>query len=166
MARNRITLKLFNKTYMKTQTITIEVPNGYNASFDQAAGVITLKEKPKNVMERIKTVQDVLADNGISQGSFHKQCEGLETDELAYRLLKLLAKSLNEGWTPDWNDDNQYKYFAWFYMGGSSGFRYDGCGGWYSVSTVGSRLCFKSRELAEYAGKQFTQVFKDFMLIQ
>jgi len=150
---------------MKTQTITIEVPTGYNASFDQAAGVITLKEKPKNVMERIKTVQDVLADNGISQGSFHKQCEGLETDELAYRLLKLLAKSLNEGWTPDWNDDTQYKYFAWFYMGGSSGFRFDGYVRWDSYSTVGSRLCFISREVGEYAGKQFIKSYKDYFVM-
>lgn len=149
---------------MKADVIEIPIPKGHTATFDALTGKITFKEK-KNVMERIKTVADVLADNGITDNKFSLISEGLEEDELAYKILKLLAISLNEGWIPDWNNDNQRKYFAWFYMGGSAGFRYDGCAAWASVSGVGSRLCFKSSELAEYAGKQFTEVFKQFMLI-
>lgn len=149
------------------QTLKIEIPQGFEvASFDQSTGQITFKEKPKNVMERIKNIDDVLADNSLTKQAFTIQCHGLDTDEQAYRILKLLAKSLNEGWTPDWNDDNQYKYYPRFYMGVSSGFRFYDCDGWNTNSYVGSRLCFKSRELAEYAGKQFTDVYKQFMLIK
>jgi len=147
------------------QTIKIEIPKGFVIdSFDKQLGEIKFKEAPKDVKERIKTVTDVLADNGLTPEQFDIQCEGLEPDEVGYRLAKLIAKSLNEGWTPDWNNSSEGKYVPWFYMGGSSGFRYNGCDYWRSLSGVGSRLCFKTRELAEYAGNQFTEVYKQFML--
>ena len=148
---------------MKTDVIEIPIPAGHTATFDERSGKITFKKKG-NAMERIKTVADVLADHGLTNEQFDKQCYGLDKDEVAYRILKLLVKSLNEEWTADWNDDNQGKYSPWFYMGGSSGFRYDDFGNWNSSSRVGSRLCFKSSDLAKYAGTQFTEVFKQFML--
>lgn len=148
----------------KTETIKIQIPPGFEIdSFDKAAGEIRFKEKPKKVTDRIKTVADVLADNDMTQVQFD-YLNGDTPDERAYKILKLLAKSLNEGWEPDWNNYNQYKYYPWFWMGGSSGFRFDGFVGWGSNSHVGSRLCFKSRELAEYAANQFTDVYKTFML--
>src|SRR5688500_13359184 len=104
------------------QTLKIEIPNGFEIdSFNQSTGEIKFKEKPKKVTERIRTVADVLADNGFSKEGFDEWCEGLDTDEIAYRILKLLAKSLNEGWLPDWGNSNEYKYYAWFEMRGSSG---------------------------------------------
>ena len=146
--------------------LEIEIPDGFELdTVDAKAGKIKLKEKPKKVTDRIKTVSDVLADHGLTEEEFDEQCDGIDDDEVAYRILKMLAKSLNEGWTPNWNNDNEYKYYAWFYMGGSSGFRFRGYGYRGSLSDVGSRLCFKSYELAEYAGKQFTDVYKRFMLI-
>ena len=33
----------------------------------------------------------------------------------------------------------------------------------YSVTSYGSRLAFRTRELAAYAGKQFTEEWADFM---
>jgi hypothetical protein len=155
----------FKPIYM--QTLTIQIPEGFEIdTLDTKTGQVKFKPKPKKVTERIKTVADVLADHNLSQQQFDAGCEDLEPDEKAYRILKLLAKSLNEGWTPDWNDDRQDKWYAWFYMGGSSGFRCNDYGAWNAYSAVGSRLCFKSRELAEHAGKNFTEVYKQFMTIQ
>ncbi|WP_271730210.1 hypothetical protein, partial [Aquimarina algiphila] len=74
-------------------------------------------------------------------------------------------KSLNEGWLPDWDNGEYDKYYPWFKMS-SSGFRYDGYGLRVSGSAVGSRLCFKSSELARYAGEQFTDVYRKFMIIE
>ncbi len=87
----------------------------------------------------------------------------------AYHQLTIIALALNEGWEPDWSDSNQYKYYPWFEFkkgaaGGGSGFS---CNGYYcgrSYSYVGSRLVFKSRELAEYAGKQFIDIYNKFLL--
>jgi hypothetical protein len=150
---------------MQTQTIKLTFPEGF--VFDKVGSDhVLLKQKPKDVVERIMTVADVLADNGLTQEQFDEQCKGLEPDEVAYRILKLLNKSLNEGWTPNENDSNEYKYFPWFYMGGSSGFRFRVCALWTSYSYVGSRLCYRSSELAEHAGKHFTAVYKQFMSIQ
>ena len=119
----------------------------------------------KKVKDRIKTVADVLEDNGFTQESFDESCKGLTVDEKAYRLSKLIGKSLNEGWEPNWDNSNETKYFPWFKLS-SSGFRFSDCGGWDAGSAVGSRLCFKSRELAIYAGETFTDVYKDFMIIK
>lgn len=146
------------------QTLKIEIPKGFEiASFDKLSGEIRFKETPKSVFDRIKSVEDVMTDNGLTREQFDESCEGLSPDEVAYRILKLLAKSLNEGWVPDWSNSNEYKYFPWFEMRGSSGFRFGGHGHWYSVSHVGSRLCFRTRELAEYAGKQFQHIYGQFM---
>lgn len=119
----------------------------------------------RKVTDRIKTVDDVLEDNGITRKKFDIQCRGLEPDEIAYRILKLLAKSLNEGWTPDWSNGSQHKYVPYFEMRDSFGFRFDGTINWY-YSEVGSRLCFKSEELARYAGQQFQHVYEQFIIIR
>ncbi len=149
------------------ETLKIEIPKGHEIdSFDQATGVIKFKaKKAKGVME-IKTVADVLADHGISQIQFDTQCLNLSPDEKAYRIIKLLAVSLNEGWVPDWSNENQYKYYPWFEMRGSSGFRFSDSVTWGSYSIVGSRLCFKSSALAQHAGKHFTAVYQQFMVIE
>jgi hypothetical protein len=149
------------------KTLKIQIPTGYEIdSFDKLTGEVRLKEeKPKKVTERIKTIDDILRDHDLTQSQFYLQCKELEDDEIAYRLLKMLVKSLNEGWTPDWSNSNQYKYSPWFEMGGSSGFRYNDCDGWHTYSNVGSRLCFKSEELAKYAGTQFLALYKRFMTI-
>ena len=141
------------------------IPDGYEFdSFDKLSRKVKLNQKPTDVKERIKTIADIFSDNGISQEEFDANCIGLEQDEVAYRIIKLLAKSLNEGWKPDWSNSNEYKYYPWFYMA-SSGFRYYVYDYWHSNSIVGSRFCFKTRELAEYAGKQFTEVYKQFMIL-
>ena len=86
---------------------------------------------------------------------------------LAHYKLCVIAEALNEGWKPDWSNWNQYKYYPWFEMGSPSGvgFSYDGYGNWASLSIVGSRLCFKSRELATYAGKQFEELYKEYFVL-
>ncbi|XKX06291.1 hypothetical protein R8G61_02935 [Tenacibaculum maritimum] len=119
----------------------------------------------KEVTERIKTIEDVLEDNNITQSDIDLMFANTP-EHLKYQYIaELLCKSLNEGWTPDWEDGNYNKYFPWFKMS-SSGFRYDDYDGWNADSAVGSRLCFKSSKLAKYAGEQFTDVYRKFMIIE
>ncbi|WP_407497459.1 hypothetical protein [Elizabethkingia meningoseptica] len=149
-------------------TLKIEIPAGYEVDkFDPSTGEIKFREKPKDIKERIKTFADVLNYFGINETYFNEQNEDLESDEVAYRKVKLIVKALNEGWTPDWSDSDQYKYFPWFNMGSSSGAGFS-CGDfdlWFTSSNVGSRLCFKNRDLAKYAGQQFESIYKEFMTI-
>lgn len=146
-------------------TLQIEIPKGFEVeSFDMKKGVVKFKETPKDVKERIKTIDDVLKDNNITQDKLDDMFEYAPEHLKHQCIAELLAKSLNEGWTPDWDDSGEYKYYPWFKMG-SSGFRFHDYDCWHSYSNVGSRLCFKSHDLAEYAGKQFTQLYKQFMII-
>lgn len=82
-------------------------------------------------------------------------------DDPVLKIMIVIA-ALNEGWKPNWNNSNEPKYYPWFNMGGSglSYYVFD-----YSVSYtgVGSRLCLKSSELAEYAGKQFLLEYQEFL---
>lgn len=86
--------------------------------------------------------------------------------------LYVIAQALNEGWEPNWNDFSERKYYPWFDMETygdapvGSGFSFLGYDCDYTNTFVGSRLCFKSRELAEYAGKQFESIYKDVYLIE
>ncbi|ODS87271.1 MAG: hypothetical protein ABS44_11685 [Chryseobacterium sp. SCN 40-13] len=150
------------------KTLKIEIPSGFEiAEFDTKTGVVSFKETPKDIKQRIKTFADVLNYFGIDEDDFEDGNETLEPDEVAYRKVKLIVNALNEEWKPDWTNSSQTKYFPWFKMGSSSGsgFSFHDYDNWLSNSTVGSRLCFKSRELAEYAGKQFTEIYKEFMTI-
>jgi hypothetical protein len=73
--------------------------------------------------------------------------------------LVIIAKAINGDWVPDWTDSSQWKYYPWFEMGSSSGvgFSYHDYVAWRTYSTVGSRLCFKSSDLAKHAGQLFEQ---------
>ena len=82
---------------------------------------------------------------------------------IAHAQLVIIAEALNGGWKPDWDNHNEWKYYPWFRMSGS-GLSFYGYDGSSSDSGVGSRLCFKSRELAEYAGKQFLDIYTEFFI--
>lgn len=152
---------------MKTQKL--EIPEGH--MFDrvdvQSKEIIYKEIPPLTVFDRIKTLADVLADNGFTQESFDKHCEGLPEDEVGYRLAKLLSKSMNEDWIADWNNANQPKYQIWWDMrSGSSGFRFGGYGNRGSYSGVGSRLCLRSPQVCKHIGDhpELTAIWRKFAL--
>ncbi len=122
----------------------------------------------KNIMERIKNFDDVLQENGIDKAQFYDLQKLLTPDEFAYKQIKLIVKTLNEDWEPDWTNGKFDKYYPWFKMGSPSGdgFSYCDCDHWFTGSNVGSRLCFKSRELAEHAGTTFLEIYKSFMTLK
>jgi hypothetical protein len=82
-------------------------------------------------------------------------------------IVKAANRLANNGkvWKPDWNNGKWDKYYPWFYMRGSSGFRFGDCASWGTDSDVGSRLCFISREAAEHVGKQFEKLYKDYFVM-
>lgn len=125
---------------------------------------------PKDITKRVKTYADACAVLGIepmNEDVFTKL--GFTKDEIAYRKLKTIAEALNECWRPNWADINEYKYFPWFvYNPSAAGFScadttYTAS---YTSAHVGSRLCYKTRELATYAGRQFEGIYNDFLFIK
>lgn len=110
-------------------------------------------------------------------------------DILAYLKLRIITAALNEGWEPQFTTD-EWRYFPYFYLytqeeidtmdeedkhrvvfrscdnagalGGVS-FAYAGCGSSISSACIGSRLAFKTGELAKYAGEQFIEIWADYV---
>lgn len=121
----------------------------------------------QKVTERIKTYEDACVELGITPiDESIRSSNGFTKDEIAYRKIKTITEALNEGWVPDWTDENQKKWFPYFYPNYSSGFVFNYTDYDCSLTTAanGLRLCFKSDELATYAGKQFVELYKEFIL--
>lgn len=112
-------------------------------------------------------------------------------DILAMCQLRVIAEALNEGWRPKFDGD-ECRYYPWFYIYtkkeyeeldedekkefrvvGRSGNNVNANGGVayayaydassYSSTYYGSRLAFKTRELAEYCGKQFIEIWEKWL---
>lgn len=110
-------------------------------------------------------------------------------DLIAYLKLRIIVAALNEGWEPKF-EKGEYRYFPWFYfytkeeydkldyeekgrcviLSGNSAGSYGGfvvCDASNDASNSftynGSRLSFRTRELAAYAGRQFTEEWADFL---
>ena len=166
--------------------VEIEIPDGKMAQW--VNGVLTLvDEKPQNVMERIKTFEDAVVELSNRAMNGDKDAGKLldewkiiifsadSKDLLAYLKLRIITSALNEGWKPKF-EKNERRYYPWFSLktslglgGGSAG---ASCGlvctfadDVSSGTGYGSRLAFKSRELAEYAGKQFVEIYEEYCLI-
>jgi FMN phosphatase YigB (HAD superfamily) len=116
----------------------------------------------EKITDRIKTFED--ACEALGKKPSHILSADDTADETAYKKLKIIVKALNEGWTPDWNNSNETKFYPWFYLN-SPGFRLTYVHWYFTASTVGSLLCFKSEELALYAVAQFPDLYKDFFTI-
>jgi hypothetical protein len=123
----------------------------------------------QKITDRVKTFEDAcniagpLSDNI----SLLLKYNGIDKDMLAVQALaklSIIARVLNEGWTPDWNNGVQPKWYPYF-KAAASGFGFSAADfvRWSTNTDCGSRLCFKSSELAEYAGKQFISIYNDLL---
>lgn len=134
---------------------------------------VTLKTKSKkagSITEKVKTFEDACEvlgiDGDVITGSINDALAGDADSITAYAKLIIIARALNEGWVPDWSNGRQYKYIPWFEHKSGFGLSYFVYGGWYTLTYVGSRLCYKTEELAKYAATQFADLYNDFLTIK
>lgn len=151
--------------------------------------------KPKDIKERIKTFEDARSELGSAHPLVEEyetitcRCGGLSDDILAYMKLRIIAAALNEGWEPQFTED-EWRYFPWFvlytqkeidemdeeqksrvvfrsyYSANASGgvaYAFTSYDSSNTLAYIGSRLAFKSRELAKYAGEQFVEIWADYV---
>ena len=174
-----------------SKQITIPVPDGKRAEWIN--GVLTLVDEQKvdnrPVTERIKTFTDACNALGdehplVTQYRLTAAAykgDPMTEDFIAYLKLRIFVAALNEGWEPKF-EKGEYRYFPWFYLYTKeqydelddeekgrcvlrSGVFTNSYVGFvsYSGTSFGSRLAFRTRELAAYAGRQFTEEWADFM---
>lgn len=153
----------------------------------------------KDITERVKTFDDACnelgEDNPLveqyrkTSSLFKGKWASTFTDILDYLKLRIITAALNEGWEPQFTED-ECRYYPWFefftqselnemsddekcrVVGrayyNSNAFGGLACAIAYNASSNsfgsnGSRLAFKTRELAEYAGRQFVELYADFV---
>lgn len=124
-----------------------------------------------NIIEKVKSFEDAckLLDITPSVPVVTGIPEKYQKPLIANYQLMVIAEALNEGWTPDWSNGEWDKWYPWFDMDNSSSagrFSFYAAVLRSSGSTVGSRLCFKSEELADYAGTQFLELYRELFVIE
>ena len=115
----------------------------------------------------------------------------MSNDIIAYAKLIIIAEALNEGWKPTFKDD-EYIYYPALYrytkeeydelnenqkkeliVVGQSNIKLNANGGNiyaievcvspYSISSIGYHIALKTSELAKYCGKQFIDIWAEFL---
>ena len=182
--------------------IEIEIPEGKVAEWKVINGVTTLvltdEKDNRPVTERIKTFEDARDELG-DEHPLVKEYFGvininldIKQDLISYLKLRIICAALNEGWEPQFTND-EYRHYPWFYIytqedidnmyeeknknpvrfGGPS---YYGshCGlasansnfAWsFSGSSLSARLAVKSEALAKYFGQQFIDIWSDYVAL-
>lgn len=131
------------------------------------------EEDYEEITDRVKTYEDACKVLGVEPiNEQNAKAQGFRSDEIARRKLETIAAALNEGWKPDWNNTDQYKYYPYFYIQenakgkGSAGLSYAFTNNTASTAYahIGSRLCFYALRLARYAGNQFTDLYEQILI--
>ena len=132
------------------------------------------------------SVYDALVTRANGEQSL---AEWMGKDVVAFLKLRIITEALNEGWHPKFTED-EYRYYPWFYIytkeeydnfseeekrrcvgralsyayafGGLVFARAGGASS-FSNTSFGARLAFSNRDLAEYAGRQFIDIWADFV---
>lgn len=147
----------------------------------------------QDIKDNVKTFEDavvILGNDNQAVIDYYAIADKTCTEDiLAFAELRVIVEALNEGWEPKF-EKGEYRYYPWFYLytkeeyyelddeqkghcvlrsGGSS----DAYGGVACVnagidssntsSYYGSRLAFRTRELADYAGRQFIDIWEKFL---
>ena len=122
------------------------------------------------IQERIKTYEDAcsaLNRQPLTEEQFSFLPEKDRKAMFSLHKITTVIEALNEGHEFDWNDYSERKYSPWFDMEtygdapAASGFSFYDFGYDITFSSVGARLVLRTRELAEYVGKQFLEDYRN-----
>lgn len=147
------------------------------------------------VTKRVQTLDDAVRELGddqpavkawrsIKYGYSVSEKDPDTADIMAYVTLRVITEALNEGWKPQFTEGER-RWYAWYdfltkeevegmsdeekeerRVVGRANYNASAYGGLvYSYAGSGSRLAFKNEELAEYAAKQFGDIYADFCFI-
>lgn len=150
---------------------------------------LNITERIKTLEDAIK---ELGADNALVKEYEAAKNISLSPDVVAYLKLRIITAALNEGWVPTFSR-GEYRYSPYFYIyskeeveamsegrkkGLCLGFGAASAGldcglacaysndAWsFAHSVFGSRLAYKSSDLAEYSGRQFASIWADYIII-
>lgn len=156
--------------------------------------------KPKDITERIKTFEDACKELGEVHPFVRAYTSWIEHEDLddqldilAYFKLRIICAALNEGWQPEFLEE-EYRYYPWFwlytrdeiermdeqqkqarhlistgdYITDYAGFAFADSSNAPSMANtyISYALYLKSEALSVYCGKQFIDLWADFNLVR
>jgi hypothetical protein len=150
------------------KNIEFNIPEGYVPDKVNSTDkkIVFKYAKPDNIIERIKTFEDALDelpsdDDDVME--YHNLINGsVNARFIAFAKLIIIIKVLNEGWKPNMSNQNEYKYWNYFYMNNGT-FSYSSPGYLHSCVHVPSALFLKTSELAKHAAKIAFEEYKTYM---
>lgn len=162
---------------------------------DEFASTLPVTERIKTLDDAVSELGEdnpaVKAYRSIKYGYAISETDPETADIMAYAALRVIVEALNEGWKPQFTK-GEWRWYAWYdlvspeqiedmseeekcrvvgrasfnaYAYGCLVFSYAHYVSTFSSANLGSRLAFKNEELAEYAAKQFGEIFADFCFI-
>lgn len=122
----------------------------------------------QKITDRVKTIKDVL-DIARPTGEILTILNYSGTDRKMigvknFALAELIAEVLNEGKTIDMSKRGQQAWFPVFDRDTDLGFSSSLYDDWISYADAGSRLAFVNEALSDYAGRTFTDVYREIIL--
>lgn len=144
------------------ETIDVDIAEAID-TFDAACNYLNLK--PGTTFH--------VTNNVITLDSEDQQCYDILFKYINPHHLKAIAAinqlftiaeawNKEDGFTPDFSDSEQEKWFPWFaYNKNADGFVCAGTNYTDAFAGFGYRLCFKSSERAKQFGKQFTRLYNE-----
>lgn len=162
---------------------------------DEFASTLPVTERIKTLDDAVSELGEdnpaVKAYRSIKYGYAISETDPETADIMAYAALRVIVEALNEGWKPQFTK-GEWRWYAWYDLVspeqiedmseeekcrvvGRASSSANASGGLVysyashvssgSYTSDGSRLAFKNEELAEYAAKQFGEIFADFCFI-
>lgn len=121
-----------------------------------------------NTEKKIASYEDacrVLNIQPINEEVFNIFPKEDQRSMLAYHKLTVITRALNNGWKPNWDDQNEWKYYPLFrYVNAGLSCASSDNAAAHAAAAIGSRLCFYALRLARYAGNQFTDLYEQILI--
>ena len=111
---------------MEKETIQVEIPAGKKAAWvDGFLKLVDAEEEQKKderpITERVKTFEDACKELGedhklVQQFKAIQEAIAEDKEATAYFKLGIITAALNEGWKPDFTNNEEYRYYPYLYL--------------------------------------------------
>lgn len=108
---------------MEKEVIQVEIPAGKKAAWvDGFLKLVDAEEEQKKdvrpITERVKTFEDACKELGedhklVQQFKAIQEAIAEDKEATAYFKLGIITAALNEGWEPDFTNDDKYRYYPY-----------------------------------------------------
>lgn len=108
---------------MEKEVIQVEIPAGKKAAWvDGFLKLVDTEEEQKKderpITERVKTFEDACKELGedhklVQQFKAIQEAIAEDKEATAYFKLGIITAALNEGWEPDFTNDDEYRYYPY-----------------------------------------------------